>query len=557
MLRRYAAWVAVLCSVPLVVRAQAVDGGVGVPDAGGVAAATDAGEPDLREDGDGGLGLVVVGETEGLETLEELVAPEPPPALALKASDKSRIDACLAREPGVPSADAFCSQAYEVCMSRGDLEACSSPVWAVLRSKLPGPRNASVVSEETEPRAMVGVTPRPQEKPADVLKDLSECSTNPECTSLLWLRLHGRDAYDRIRLWCDQSRYAVRHKRGIEDVCNAITAYHRPDDTKDKKDALERDAAFEAAQGRAERSRAVLEASVEALARVVKEREAADGALREAGETFVERNADQMIKRRTVAELLRLRQAARPAERSSGLPALRAAYKAYAGAAHESARAERAFVAAVASPGVQDARTQVQHALPERAAADEALEKARTALETGNASLARVARYQLLRFQRLLTEPLYACGGWGLILPLFSARKPDGQAWELKGPVAAGIGGGYYLDVACEQDLTWGVNFFGFSEGLDPGKTFHVALGASVSLAAFKYFSFGVGAGYDLFRHEAATETTPARTIGLLPDGPLRQDSLTFLFTFSVKSEAETKNEQPADATRVNRDSTR
>ena len=48
--------------------------------------------------------------------------------------------------------------------------------------------------------------------------------------------------------------------------------------------------------------------------------------------------------------------------------------------------------------------------------------------------------------------------------------------------------------------LNW--EFFGFSEGLDPSKTFQLGVGAGLGLTAFGKFQFGISLGYDLIRSE-------------------------------------------------------
>lgn len=106
------------------------------------------------------------------------------------------------------------------------------------------------------------------------------------------------------------------------------------------------------------------------------------------------------------------------------------------------------------------------------------------------------------------------CRGFGLLAPLFgvSNRGPDPgnpnhrNALRVTGPVASGIGGGYYRavsDSTCERGV-WMLNweFFGFSEGLDPSKTFQLGLGAGLGLTVFDRFQFGISLGFYLIRSE-------------------------------------------------------
>jgi len=116
------------------------------------------------------------------------------------------------------------------------------------------------------------------------------------------------------------------------------------------------------------------------------------------------------------------------------------------------------------------------------------------------------------------------CSGFGLLTPLFgvSNRGADPtnpnhrDALRVTGPVQSGIGGGYYRavsDATCrpgEWMLNW--EFFGFSEGLDPSKTFQLGIGAGLGLTAFDKFQFGISLGYDLIRLETFESGGVTRT---------------------------------------------
>jgi hypothetical protein len=99
------------------------------------------------------------------------------------------------------------------------------------------------------------------------------------------------------------------------------------------------------------------------------------------------------------------------------------------------------------------------------------------------------------------------------------------EALRITGPVQSGLGGGYYSDLyGCKDKqhpmwmLSWEI--FGFSEGLDPSKTFHVGFGAGFALTAFGKFQFGIDLGYDLVRletFESGTATSTAVTRSARP----------------------------------------
>jgi hypothetical protein len=135
------------------------------------------------------------------------------------------------------------------------------------------------------------------------------------------------------------------------------------------------------------------------------------------------------------------------------------------------------------------------------------------------------------------------CSGWGLTVGVFSIRYDT--AHVIKGPIAAGLGGGYYKSLVCHHDWTFGFEGFGYSEGLDPGGLFHLGMGAGLDLVAFNKFSFGLAAAYDLYRHQAAdmATNTVEVTQGLF-DGDIfnKKAAASLLVTFSVTQGTEGKS---------------
>jgi hypothetical protein len=203
-------------------------------------------------------------------------------------------------------------------------------------------------------------------------------------------------------------------------------------------------------------------------------------------------------------------------------------------------------IAAAADKAAQDAKAGRVTALAQAdvdakaAAADTAAKVARDSAKTlalsaaGAKDEATAAATSLARANNALAAALIIapdeCHGWGLLTPLYgvSNRGPSRidpnkrDELRLTGPVASGIGGGYYrpLNGACSNDRMWTAEFFGFSEGLDPSKTFQLGIGAGIGLTVFGKFQFGVAVGYDLVRHENIESGGVARTYdnGLLLD---------------------------------------
>lgn len=130
------------------------------------------------------------------------------------------------------------------------------------------------------------------------------------------------------------------------------------------------------------------------------------------------------------------------------------------------------------------------------------------------------------------------CSGFGLVLPLYSIRYGNGGS-DVKGPVAAGLGGGYYWvpQGLCRESFSTGPELFGYSEGLDPSGLFHVGIAAGVQVVAYKYFQFGLDVGYDIYRRQpgqtSATGDALVEKTGLLA-GAFHKSDWSALITFSV-----------------------
>lgn len=146
-------------------------------------------------------------------------------------------------------------------------------------------------------------------------------------------------------------------------------------------------------------------------------------------------------------------------------------------------------------------------------------------------------------------KAFYTCNGFGFTVPLFSLRRglaedrDGGGEARVRGPIESGVGAGYYWALDCHPEWTWGIQGYGFTEGLDPSGKFQVGLGAGVGLTAFKYFRFGLGVGYDLFRQSQAEDGTLLRN-GLLIGKYAGRQSLTWHITFGLQS-VESQTSEP------------
>lgn len=161
------------------------------------------------------------------------------------------------------------------------------------------------------------------------------------------------------------------------------------------------------------------------------------------------------------------------------------------------------------------------------------------------AALSVMSILTLARMAATLNPP--ECSGFGLTVPLYSIRYSGGGS-TVKGPVAAGLGGGYYWvprDL-CHESYSAGPEVFLYSEGLNPSGLFQVGIAAGIQLGAFKYFHFGLDLGYDLYRREpvaGAMDPTTANTDGLFA-GSFHKSNLSVLLTFAVFGNA-TSDDKP------------
>jgi hypothetical protein len=167
---------------------------------------------------------------------------------------------------------------------------------------------------------------------------------------------------------------------------------------------------------------------------------------------------------------------------------------------------------------------------------DEAAICAGTAADS-DVELGQLSIYQLAIVAALHNPP--TCSGFSLTIPLYSIRY-GANGTDVKGPVAAGLGGGYYWARACRDTFSAGLELFGYSEGLDPSGLFHIGVGTGVQIIAYKFFQFGIAAGYDLYRREPGLPTagmadlaSDASKTGLLT-GSFHKSDWSALLTFSV-----------------------
>jgi hypothetical protein len=174
------------------------------------------------------------------------------------------------------------------------------------------------------------------------------------------------------------------------------------------------------------------------------------------------------------------------------------------------------------------------------------------------------------------TDP--GCHGYSLLTPLYglSNRAPNRRnpnqrnGLRVTGPVASGIGGGYYrsFDGQCDRSRALTYELFGFSEGLDTSNVFQLGIGAGISITAFGNFQFGLAIGYDLIRHEMIDTGGVSRSynnglllgidvLGCGHGGPGEHwgdatkcmgRNLTWLLTFSVTSSGSTASKPSANA---------
>lgn len=158
-------------------------------------------------------------------------------------------------------------------------------------------------------------------------------------------------------------------------------------------------------------------------------------------------------------------------------------------------------------------------------------------------SMQEQSKILLSNLRDLLTKhsnKIYTCNGFGLTVPVFSVRwglneERAADSPRIRGPVESGIGGGYYWAAECNPSWTFGLEAFGFTEGLDPSRNMQIGVGAGLSLHAFKYFRVGLGVGYDLIRQVVRDDGERLKS-GLLFFRYAGRHSLTTFITFSIQS---------------------
>jgi len=148
----------------------------------------------------------------------------------------------------------------------------------------------------------------------------------------------------------------------------------------------------------------------------------------------------------------------------------------------------------------------------------------------------------IVDLQKFEEVPRYQCNGFGLTLPLFVLRYVGGVT-TVTGPIAAGLGGGYYWAWTCDANWSVGGEGFVWSQGLDPSGNFQIGLAAGVSFQAFQYFVVGVDIGYDLFR-QTVNATGVKVTNGLFAFKSFGAPSISYLLTLSFTPSTDHKPQQ-------------
>ena len=168
-----------------------------------------------------------------------------------------------------------------------------------------------------------------------------------------------------------------------------------------------------------------------------------------------------------------------------------------------------------------------------------------------------VPKWELVRLLRdAHANEVYSCNGFGVTLPLYSLRRgreEDDDAtqpgeYKARGPIESGVGAGYYWALKCRPTWTWGFELFGLTEGLDPSGKFQIGIGGGPSITAFRYFRFGLGLEYDLFRQSiSSSEDKKKITSGLLIGRFPHRRNLTWLITFGLQS-TDTQTSSPTSS---------
>lgn len=153
--------------------------------------------------------------------------------------------------------------------------------------------------------------------------------------------------------------------------------------------------------------------------------------------------------------------------------------------------------------------------------------------------LSAISAYELGMLKEEAGRPIVKCDGFGLMTPVFTFRRPGNGTVNVK--ALSALGGGYYWAApkewnGCQKDWTWGFEVFGYTEGIDLTKQeMHLGVGAGVGISATKYFKFGLGLGYDIYR-QSADDTGAINRNGLLAAKLLGTQSISYLVTFTITS---------------------
>jgi hypothetical protein len=383
--------------------------------------------------------------------------------------------------------------------------------------------------------------------PPELLESLRKCLQENSCRTLADFRQQDNEGYIDLRLWCTKEAHrSVRRQPGVDRVCSAI-----------KKHEHQVDVAETAVLWELQRALGKLKAAKALQARAMateKYFSAQEESIRKAAEKQKElqRNVNQDTQ--ALADAQAAYDAAKdPGEKEKARQARNAASQKLEASRKQLREFEKLNSALLKAHKIVEAakKTIEEQAAAIKAASDEeqrAREQLKETPNNGLVALMAVDRFDLRRFEQTLSRPIPRCDGFGLILPLVSARYLHGGRYDMKGPVEAGIGGGYYWDVTCSEKATFGFQAFLFSEGVDPSNKFHMAAGFGASLSAYEYFHFGLGIGYDLFRYERPTPDADFAASGLITKRPVAPGNLMTLFTFSIRSTSETQETKKEQA---------
>lgn len=157
-------------------------------------------------------------------------------------------------------------------------------------------------------------------------------------------------------------------------------------------------------------------------------------------------------------------------------------------------------------------------------------------------ALSGVPASYLFLLQAAANEEQLECSGFALTVPFVRLRYPVKDQSQVSGPVAAGLGGGYYWARKCRRDWSWGLDAFGYSEGIDvTNDRVQFGVAAGVGLVVYEQFRLGFDLGYDLYRQEPDASGAIVRN-GLFAYKELGRPSLGYLFTLSFQGKPEAKS---------------